>query len=156
MEPSKFKNVWLCDDDGDDHYVFAEALQQVQPEANLTLFENGSEVLQQLQHGAPDILFLDINMPMINGLETLQHIREQSALRDLPVIIFSVSEQKTDIAQSYRFGAILYLVKPQLYQDLVTQLKAIFELDWSLSNLLVPLNFDGVRFLPSANADEIL
>src|SRR5690349_18545432 len=131
MNPMMFNKIWLCDDDPDDHYVFREALTQAMPGALLTIFSSGSELLEALRLGQPDVLFLDINMPHINGLEVLEKIRSQAALAELRIIIYSISEQKRDLEAANRFEKVVYLVKPQLYQDVVNQLQAIFEIDWT-------------------------
>ena len=146
IQPLTFTNIWLCDDDADDHYVFTEALTQVLPQASLSIFPDGSEVLAEFTKRKPDILFMDINMPVVNGLEALRKIREIPALKELPVVIYSVSEQRSDISACHHLGATLYLVKPQLYQDLVTQLKAIFNFNWTDKNQLSLLQSDGKEF----------
>lgn len=143
-----FKKVWLCDDDEDDHLVFEEALCQALPNAQLTTFSNGNEVLLEFQYSLPDILFLDINMPMVNGIETLRKIRANNTLKELPVIMYSVSTQPSDINITYDQGAMLYLVKPQLFQDLVAQLKAIFTLDWKNPESLAGYRYNGEKFIP--------
>lgn len=149
MKPfTHLSNVWLCDDDADDHYVFREALGQVIPGAALTIYHNGIELLHQLRRQKPDILFLDINMPLINGLEALKEIRENELAKDLPIIMYSVSEQTIDINNSYHFGATLYMIKPMVFQDLVRQLRLIFELDWSTAEPCTAFRYDGEKFIP--------
>lgn len=153
MNASSFKHVWLCDDDEEDHYVFGQALQNVLPEAHLNTFLNGSELLFQLQHHQPDILFLDINMPMVNGIECLKSIRDNSTMYKLPVVIYSVSEYHVDLKASFGHGATLYLVKPHIYQDLVNQLRALFGLDWSRPNLITSLHYHNGSFIPFNELD---
>lgn len=147
VEPSTFKQVWLCDDDPDDHYVFAEALTKVLPNAALSICPDGKELLSRLDLERPDILFLDINMPVINGIETLKKISQLSNLCDLPIVMYSVSDQKTDISACHQLGATLYLVKPQLFQELVAQLKAIVNLDWDDKEMIKSLRYDGEKFI---------
>lgn len=144
---TSLRHIWLCDDDADDHFVFTEALKQIAADAVLSTFCNGSEVLLQLQQQKPDILFLDINMPVINGIETLKKIRDTGG-NDFPIVMYSVSEQLVDIDTAYRCGAILYVIKPQLYQDLVKLLNLLFELDWCDTNQLSSLQHDGEKCAP--------
>lgn len=149
MKPlTHLSNVWLCDDDADDHYVFREALEQVIPGAALTIYHNGSELLDHLHRQKPDILFLDINMPMINGLEALKEIREKQLAKGLPIVMYSVSEQTIDINASYHFGATLYMVKPMVFQELVRQLRLVFELNWNTADPFTSFRFDGEKFIP--------
>ena len=143
-----FSNIWLCDDDEEDHFVFGQAISEVLPQSRLTTFLNGSELLFQLQTHQPDILFLDINMPMQNGIECLKTIRDHSFLRKLPVVIYSVSEHHIDLKASYGMGATVYLIKPHVYQELVQQLKALFRLDWQHPNLITDLHFSKGTFIP--------
>ena len=86
---------------------------------SVTVAQDGAEALDRLfQRGRfsgavrPDIVVLDLNIPLINGHEVLNAIKSNSLLRSLPVIIFSVSANAKDIQKAYEFGASAYLVKP--------------------------------------------
>jgi CheY-like chemotaxis protein len=148
MNTSLLTNIWLCDDDEEDHFVFSQALRDILPKAHLTTFLNGSDLLFQLHRRQPDILFLDINMPMMNGIECLKAIRSDSILRKLPIVIYSVSEYHVDLKASFGHGAAIYLVKPHVYQDLIEQLKTLFQLDWSDSGLITDLHYTEGNFIP--------
>ena len=86
---------------------------------DVTVADNGAEALDRLfQRGRfsgsarPDIVVLDLNIPLINGHEVLNAIKSNSRLRSIPVIIFSASTNDKDIEKAYEFGASAYLVKP--------------------------------------------
>lgn len=65
----------------------------------------------------PGILLLDINMPKIDGLAVLEHVREDGELRRLPVIILSASKAEEDLLRSYNLGANAYIVKPVGFEN---------------------------------------
>lgn len=78
--------ILLADDDHDDTFLFREALEQVPVETRLSVAENGAQLLQ-LMKGAdpkPDIIFLDMNMPVKNGLECLEEIRGTAGYEQVP------------------------------------------------------------------------
>ena len=90
----------------------------------VTVAANGAEALDRLfQRGQfkdsvrPDVVVLDLNLPLLNGHEVLNTIRANSQLRSIPVIIFSVSDHPEDVKKAYEFGASAYLVKPSSLDD---------------------------------------
>jgi CheY-like chemotaxis protein len=87
-----FHNIWLADDDLDDCEVFRDVLEQLVPTASLTVISNGEELMNLLSpSNKPDILFLDINMPLKTGLDCLLEIRAQRHFSRLPIVVFSSS-----------------------------------------------------------------
>ena len=145
---STFKNIWLVDDDLDDHLVFEGALNQVLPLASLTKFERCDQMLQQLEVSTPDLLFLDINLPEIDGINCLKSFKDNAAFRKVPVIMFTISTYPRDIMSSYGYGATLYLVKPPTHQKLVNALRQLFKLNWDDPQHITDRHFVGDRFVP--------
>ena len=124
----------LADDDEDDRLLFKMALKEVNPNINLTFAEDGEilmDVLSSQNSHLPSLLFLDLNMPFKNGKECLKEIRNNEALDDLLVVIYSTSSSDLDIEETYNLGANLYIEKP-VYSRLKTTLSGILQLDWSL------------------------
>src|SRR6218665_2488934 len=83
-EPVK---ILLADDDQDDRELFGDALQEAGINSELVTVENGQEVIENLKDKEtpnPDIVFLDINMPVKNGKETLQEMKSDEELKDIP------------------------------------------------------------------------
>lgn len=148
LQHSVFKNIWLVDDDLDDHLVFEGALNQVLPLASLTKFERCDRMLLKLEESTPDLLFLDINLPEINGINCLKSFRESGALRKVPVIMFTISEYAKDMMASYGFRATLYLVKPPTHEKLVKALHQLFQLNWDNPQSITDKHFVGDRFVP--------
>jgi len=116
----KALNILLAEDDGDDVLFFREALDAMPVSCNLAVVNNGEEAVgffsQTRQR--PDFVFLDINMPKLNGIEALRAIRAMHPSHDVYVIMLSTSVSEHMVDQSYRFGASLYVQKPTRFADL--------------------------------------
>jgi len=87
-------NILLADDDADDRLFFDKALKEIPIATNLTMVYDGEQLMNYLNENSehlPDILFLDINMPRMNGIECLSEINGNKKLKDLTVIIFTIS-----------------------------------------------------------------
>jgi CheY-like chemotaxis protein len=130
-----FEHVWLADDDKDDCDLFTDVIGQILPLAKVTLITNGEMLMQKLKgKERPDCLFLDINMPLMDGLECLLQIRAQRCFRSLPVIIFSSTTQQEHLETSYKYGANLFYTKPSTFQELIAGLSSIFKMNWKDPN----------------------
>lgn len=133
--------VMLADDDKDDQEVFHDALQETDVPAELTIVDNGQELLDKLKDPSepnPDIIFLDINMPVKNGLECLEEIKKDETLKDIPAVILSTSDNAKDVEQTFNAGANLYVPKPFSFRNMVLLLKKVFMLKWA-GDLFKPL-----------------
>ena len=120
-------HILLADDDEDDRFFFAKALEELSIETKLTTVNNGEKLMAHLDKNSeklPDILFLDLNMPCKNGSECLMEIKANKNIKDFPVIIYSTSlnDEIADIL--YRNGAYYYMQKCGL-QQLVAQLERV-------------------------------
>jgi len=127
--------ILLTDDDEDDRDFFAEALEDLDLDYPIEFCKNGVELLDRLYDAnlpIPDIIFLDLNMPILSGFETLQQIRENDKFKDIPVIaIYSTSATVDGIKSTFGLGANAYVVKPLAFNDLKILLKKVIELDWT-------------------------
>ena len=122
-------NVLFVDDDADDRMLFQTALEDIETPSRLTVATNGVEALRVLgapDFGVPDVIFIDINMPQINGWELLANIKRLPALSAVPVIVYSTSTAKEDKQRMQELGAHAYLVKPVSYAQLCLDLKTSF------------------------------
>lgn len=103
----------------------------------ITEADNGEEALKIL-HGEnrlPDILFLDLNMPKIDGLEFLRILKADDKLKYLPTIVITTSSNYRDLMQCYEIGIAGYVTKPLKYEDYVKKMKSVLEY-WSLNELI--------------------
>jgi CheY-like chemotaxis protein len=124
------KHVLLADDDPDQAILFRVVLRQNWPSQKLTVASNGQELLEQLDKQVPDLIFLDLNMPCVNGFECLDRIRAQAEFRKIPVVVYSSSSDMSDIAKSYLHKADLYMVKPFSSLHLKNALDSILRMEW--------------------------
>ena len=110
----------VVDDDEDDRYFLRLALKQAQRLLPVYKFSNGQELLDYLTYntkirqdiGNHGLVVLDVNMPVLNGLETLKCIRQNPAWQTLPVLMLSTSDNPSMRQQALDEGANGYLVKP--------------------------------------------
>ena len=78
---------------------------------------NGKEGLEKAAEHKPDIILLDINMPVMNGHETLEHLRKDPDLKDIPVIMFTALAEPQDVAKASAYGVADYITKPFDFSD---------------------------------------
>jgi CheY-like chemotaxis protein len=118
----------LIDDDLDDHEIFSMALEEIQFDFQLTSAYNATQALDMLKSGkaTPDFIFLDLNMPRINGKQCLVEIKNIPRVESIPVIIYSTSSEIKDLLEVQRLGAEAYIVKSSSIKDLVSALTDFF------------------------------
>ena len=129
----------LVDDDADDASLFCEALNNI-GSVECNTVENGLELFKLLSNqnsNIPDIIFLDINMPMMDGWECLKKLKESSNYKSIPIIMYSTSSAKKDIDMAYSLGAQLFLTKPEEFRELskILEIVATSSQDSLLSQL---------------------
>ena len=122
----------LAEDDEDDILFFREAINSLNLNCELAVVNNGESAVSYFMENPllPDFVFLDINMPRMNGIEALKAIKSAHPSNDVHVIMLSTSMSEPMVEQSYRFGASIYIQKPTSFNDLkeyvlfcLTQLK---------------------------------
>lgn len=117
---------YLIDDDPDDQEFFAMALEDVNPAIELHTADNGVEAIEKLSSRfSPGVIFLDLNMPRIDGWECLQRIREMAHLKQTPVIIYSTSESALRPHNRSHYAA--FLTKQSKISDLSKKLNEVFK-----------------------------
>ena len=125
----KYK-VYLIDDDEDEFLLFQQAIAELHINVEVKYINNCAEMLELLDNGdIPDLLFLDLNMPVISGRECVKKIREK--LKDrLSIVIYSTSKYQPDVDGTHQDGANLYVIKPNSFEGLMQTLKGVFSIDW--------------------------
>ncbi|MES2514397.1 MAG: response regulator [Bacteroidota bacterium] len=123
----QYQNIVLIDDDAEDHEIFGTALSLVSKQLNFSSFTNAKVALDKLDANEidPDIIFLDLNMPVMSGEEFLTRIKKIDHLKHIPVIIFSTTSNPSTIAGTKQLGAIDFITKPNRFDTLVDILKPI-------------------------------
>lgn len=122
------KIIFLVDDDLDDADFFCEALFELDPAIQCIISTNGEKALQQLREWKPpfpDLIFLDLNLPRIDGKKCLVEIKQMAAFANIPVIIYSTSSEQKIINEVLSLGAAHFLVKPNKSSDLFVAIKNI-------------------------------
>jgi CheY-like chemotaxis protein len=123
--------VLLADDDEDDRLLFEDALKDLGYSTFLTLAKNGVELMEFLfrkDNILPDILFLDLNMPLKNGVECLNEIRTDQNFDDLVIVIYTTSLNQDTVDKLFRNQADYYIQKPADYDDLKKVIKKALDL----------------------------
>ena len=123
------ETILVAEDDIDDAFFLQRAFQKAGVSTSLQFVKDGQEAIDYLDgegdftdraaYPTPDLLLLDLKMPRINGFQVLEWVRQQPALKRLPVIIFSSSDEGKDINHAYDLGANSYLLKPHSSEDLI-------------------------------------
>jgi len=121
-------NILLADDDAVDRELFAEGMAETGVLFNLTEASNGIEVLRLVEGSEelPDMIILDLNMPVMDGRTTLKELKSREKFRHIPVFILSTSNAHFDVTAAYGHGANLFLVKPDSFTELVNMLNCLF------------------------------
>lgn len=121
MTNSTTKPVILyAEDDFDDYDAIKEALEQLTRNFTLIHAKNGLEAVEYLKkkEQVPDLLVLDLNMPIMDGKEVLVWAKEEGGLKDIPVMIFTTSSREEDIKLCQKYHCTFFR-KPTLYRDLL-------------------------------------
>lgn len=120
--------ILIADDDNEDCELFHEAINKVDSAIQCWIARDGRQALHFLTKELimpPDYIFLDINMPVMNGKDTLKEIKKNTRLRDIPVIMYSTTSDTREIQGYYQLGAHDFLIKPNNFNKLVEALTSI-------------------------------
>ncbi|HEY0741300.1 MAG TPA: response regulator [Chryseosolibacter sp.] len=122
--------VYLVDDDVDDLEFVQEALVTNSYKGPVDTASNGQQLMERLitTTAKPDVIILDLNMPLLDGFQALHQIKSNPDLSRIPVIILTASASKEDEVRCLALGCQSYFQKPNrldLYRDLVTTVKGI-------------------------------
>jgi CheY-like chemotaxis protein len=114
MSHFKYNTILLADDDEDDRSMFLEAMGSISKDSTIITATNGENMLSILEEATffPDVIFMDLNMPVMNGLECLTKLKSFQKFNNIPIIIFTTSNNAHTISQMFKAGAALYLTKP--------------------------------------------
>lgn len=120
--------ILLIDDDTDDRELFCEALATVDPVIVCDYAIDGAEALLRLVNkelSEPDIIFLDINMPVMNGWQFLRKLKNEDAYKHIPVIVYSTSSNLRDRQIADEMGALCFITKPHAFRILQSLLGVV-------------------------------
>ena len=126
-------HVLLADDDDDDRLFFKDAIEEVKVKTVVTMVNDGVELMNYLlkpEIHLPNLVFLDLNMPLKNGMECLKEIRSNNKLKDLTIAIYSTSAMEKDIEETFVKGANIYIKKPKDFDILKNILTKVITINW--------------------------
>lgn len=115
-----YNNILQIDDDSDDCELFMEALEAISTATTYAAIYDPVDALRKLMQKEimPDVIFLDLNMPIMSGMEFLTEIKKEKDLKSIPIIIFSTSQLDDIIRQAKSHGAHDFISKPNNFNDL--------------------------------------
>lgn len=130
--------ILLVEDNPDDVELTRIAFAEAKIANPLHVVGNGVEALDylfgrgawadQARHEPPALVLLDLNMPRMDGRQTLDALKESDALRDIPVVMLTTSESERDVLECYRKHCAAFLTKPVTVEELIEKLQAVCRL----------------------------
>ncbi|SHG78424.1 CheY chemotaxis protein or a CheY-like REC (receiver) domain [Chryseolinea serpens] len=133
--------IMVVDDDPDDIDLFKDALSEVDNSCRLIVANDGRDALQQLRGSSldPNIIFLDYNMPFMNGVRCLATLKEDPLFKNIPVVMHSTTLPEEDIAFCKGLGAKI-LVKQVVFASMIRELTKILSEVRSRESVFQPVN----------------
>lgn len=128
------RTIILTDDDEDDRDFFRAAVESTNPDVNLLTFNDGVSLTEYMfsnPKADPQMIFLDINMPRMNGFECLTALRQRYNPDELPIVMYTTSENELDLQEATRLGANLYVRKPTDFNRLKTIVHNVLSIEWN-------------------------
>lgn len=122
-----FRKILLIDDDAEDHEIFRTAVSHVSEMFECTTSADARDALDKLvgRELNPDVIFLDLNMPIMSGQDFLREVKMITETQSIPVIIFSTTSNPATIKLAKEMGAADFITKPDRFDKLVNILKPI-------------------------------
>ena len=121
--------ILYADDDADDCELLVEALEQIDPTIQCRMASDGLDALNILRRDdeLPDYIFLDVNMPVMDGKNCLENLKRDERLKNIPVVIYSTTHDREEIRELYAMGAEEFIQKPNSFTDLCETLRDVIE-----------------------------
>jgi CheY-like chemotaxis protein len=123
--------ILLVDDDHEEAELFTAALKSLDQTIQFVHAEDCVDLLDSIRKHKPDIVFIDINMPFLNGIECLKAVRSEPEFESLPIIMYSTSNNQKNIIDSFNNNADLYIVKPDSYRGIIIALEKVLKVNWA-------------------------
>lgn len=129
----EYIHIILADDDEDDRLFFTDAFDELKISTKVQTCNDGVELMNYLNKDdsvLPNVLFLDLNMPMKNGIECLHEIKANNRFDDIIIAIYSTSSSEEHIEETFICGANIYIKKPSDFSELKRVLSYVVTLNW--------------------------
>ena len=142
MQKNKGYKFIVADDDADDFLILKDALEEIAPEVEVAHLDSCVKLVAMMdQSDLPDLIFLDLNMPVFSGRDCMKQIRIHHQWKDVPVIIYSTSNAEQDVKSCLEDGADLYIVKPNSFQALLSLIRKLMSMDWKNRSIFNEVDF---------------
>ncbi|WP_075344492.1 response regulator [Tenacibaculum agarivorans] len=129
-------NILFVDDDEVERMKFSRVCSQSEHKTVITEATNGEDALNKLKGSSSyQLIFLDLNMPKMNGIEFLEILKADDRLKFIPIVILSSSDNMDDLKKCYELGIAGYIIKPIRYEDYSRHITTMLDY-WSSSELL--------------------
>jgi two-component system response regulator len=114
MSDAETIDILLVEDNPNDAELTQRALKKTNLGGRLAIARDGAEALEYLLNNRmrPKVIFLDLKLPKIDGVEVLRRVRADDRARSIPVVVLTSSQEEKDISECYRLGVNSYVVKP--------------------------------------------
>src|SRR5689334_13678845 len=114
MNDPEAADILLVEDNPNDAELTQRALKKVNLGVRLEIARDGAEALDHLTSNrpVPKVIFLDLKLPKIDGIEVLRRVRADDRLKAIPVVVLTSSQEERDISACYKLGVNSYVVKP--------------------------------------------
>ena len=133
--------ILIADDDSDDCYLIRLAFEDCKIDNPIIFFQNGLEVVnyvnqyESVEEKSVGLIILDLNMPKMDGRETLSNLKSNPSWRKIPVVVMTTSNAMEDVDKCYDLGANSYITKPASYDDLNHTIRTMVKLWLNYANL---------------------
>jgi len=125
--------ILIAEDDADDRFLLQAAFEENAFKDKLHFVDNGVEVMEYLQSllstgdnkNLPRFMLLDLNMPKKDGREVLKELKQHPVLKQIPVVIFSTTNNEQEMRRCYELGANSYITKPNSFENLLKTVAAL-------------------------------
>jgi CheY-like chemotaxis protein len=114
--------ILIIDDDMEDQELLREAIKEVDKSIHCISAKNGEEALDMLHtllKKLPQLIFLDLNMPRMNGKVFLHRLKQLPIINDIPVIVYTTSKMPIDIEEMKQLGARRFITKPNSFEEII-------------------------------------
>ena len=134
---SKSLNILLIEDDAIEVMKFYRVLKKLEFNHQIIEATNGEQALDILNKKeiVPDIIILDLNMPKLNGIEFLNILKTDDALKFIPAIMLTTSNNHKDVMECYKIGIAGYILKPLKYEEYVDRIAKLLTY-WSINEII--------------------
>ena len=124
--------ILLADDDPEDRMIMADTFKEMKLSEVIDFVDNGENTIRYLESvyqvsTLPTLIVLDLNMPRMNGTQTLKLLKDDSRFKHIPVIIFSTSVNTLEMEECMKIGAESYVVKPVTYKECLDTAKTFYD-----------------------------